>query len=94
MALTSGQTAAVIGAGPAGSAAAAYQQLAPVLCSLPQPVPAFGSPGQQALIRQLLEETDWWPRRLFEELLRQYVPLAHEARQRLFACDDAGQLAI
>ena len=52
----------------------------------------FGSLAQQALIQRLLDESDWWPRRVFDEVLRQSVPGTQEAPQRLFACDDAGQL--
>lgn len=55
-------------------------------------MPEFGSPAQQALIRRLLDESDSWPRRVFDELLRQSFPGTHEARQEMFTCDDAGQL--
>lgn len=81
-------------AGYARSANAAYRVLAPELDPLPRPTPGFGDPAQRALIRRLLKESDWWPRRLFDGMMRAAVAGSDEAGQRMFACDDAGRLVV
>lgn len=70
----------------AAHAAAAYRERLPALLDRATPV---GTDGDAA--RQVLAETDWWPRRLFDQLLREQV---REGDATLFACDDAGQLVV
>ena len=69
----------------------AYRELSSSLRALPRPAPAFGDTGHRRLTQQLLDDSDWWQRRVFDELLRQTAQAAG-VEQRLFACDDAGQL--
>lgn len=76
----------------ADSADPAYRHLAPLLRATPPPVPGFGNPAQQALVARLLNDSDWWPRRVFDELMHQTIGACDATGQRLFACDDAGQL--
>lgn len=77
----------------ARSAQAAFRELAPMLGSIPAPASDHGTPAQQTLIRDLLDDSDWWSRRLFDELMRQGVTGIGDAAHQLFACDDAGGLA-
>lgn len=59
------------------------------LRALPRPTPVFGDPAERLLIQRMLDDTDWWERRVFDELLYR---TAQEAgvEPRLFGCDDAG----
>ncbi|MGB5254545.1 MAG: hypothetical protein WBN68_17695, partial [Sedimenticolaceae bacterium] len=61
------------------------------LRALPGPAPVFGDAAQRRLIQQLLDDSDWWERRVFDAMLRQTAQAAG-VEERLFACDDAGQL--
>ena len=79
-------------AGYAQAAGAAYRALAPTLSALPRPQAHFGDTDQQAVIQRMLDDSDWWARRVFDEMLRQGVPRDQAAGPGLFACDDAGQL--
>ena len=75
----------------AGTAASAYRELLPALQSMPRPVPMYGDPSQRALLRRLLETSDWWDRRVFDEWLRQGLPDDPDDSE-LWGCDDAGRL--
>lgn len=75
----------------ASAARSAYQDLVPALRALPRPIPTYGDPAQQALIEKVLNASDWWERRVFDELLRQIAAEAGVS-QPAFGCDDAGQL--
>lgn len=75
----------------AESAQAAYQKLKPALDELPRPEASYGTAAEAALIQQVIDESDWWQRRVFEELLRGFVAI--ESDDDPFACDDAGHLS-
>jgi hypothetical protein len=55
----------------------------------PPPVSAR-DPQQAELVRDLLAQTDWWPRRVFDAYLRRIAIGNGTDRGELFACDDAG----
>ena len=73
----------------ATTAANAYHELSTALNTATHPVPYFGDTEQQQLVRHLLDHSDWWPRRVFDQLLRDSLPTD---KITLFGCDDAGQL--
>jgi hypothetical protein len=56
----------------------AYQTLLPQLPVLPRPQQFAGDAQQQALIRQLIEGSDWWRRRVLAAWQAETVP-AHSA---------------
>ncbi|MGB5466837.1 MAG: hypothetical protein WBM84_12215 [Sedimenticolaceae bacterium] len=75
----------------AAAAEHAYRARSKALRALPGPAPVFGDAAQRRLIQQLLDDSDWWERRVFDAMLRQTAQAAG-VEERLFACDDAGQL--
>ena len=75
----------------AAAAEHAYRARSQALRTLPRPEPVFGDAAQRRLIQQLLDDSDWWERRVFDALLRQTAEAAG-IEERLFACDDGGQL--
>jgi hypothetical protein len=75
----------------ARAADSAYRGLLPALRSMPRPAPVYGEPAERALIRQVLETSDWWHRRVFDEWLRKGLP-GHPGDSELWGCDDAGRL--
>jgi hypothetical protein len=74
------------------SANAAYRRLMPSLSCFSRPSTAFGNPVEQALIQRLLQESDWWPRRIFDALLLEMIGSPRVGDRSLFACDDSGQM--
>ena len=73
----------------ATTAADAYRELSTPLDTATYPTPYFGDTERHGLIRHLLDHGDWWPRRVFEQLLRDSLPAEQAV---LFGCDDAGRL--
>ncbi len=72
----------------ATTAGHAYRELSTALNTATHPVPYFGDTEQHRLVRHLLDHGDWWPRRVFDQLLRDSLPADKTV---LFGCDDAGQ---
>jgi len=58
--------------------------------NLPQPI--FGSDEELALINQLLNNHDWWTRRVFDALLQQIAGEAYPDHPLLFSCTHKGEL--
>ena len=67
----------------------AYRKLSTALNTATDPTPYFGDTKQHQLVRNLLDPSEWWPRRVFDQLLRDSLPANQIA---LFGCNDAGQL--
>ena len=66
-----------------------YRELSTTLNTTTYPTPYFGDTEQHQLVRNLLDHSEWWPRRVFDQLLRDSLP-ANQVM--LFGCNDAGQL--
>jgi hypothetical protein len=75
----------------AATADRAYREMSEALHTLPRPAPLFGDPAQRRLIQQMLDDGDWWQRRVFDALLLLTAQTAG-VEERRFGCDDAGQL--
>jgi hypothetical protein len=75
----------------AATADRAYCEMSGALYTLPRPTPLFGDTSQRRLIQQMLDDGDWWQRRVFDALLQQTAQTAGIG-QGMFGCDDAGQL--
>lgn len=87
-----GHTAAIKGyRGFAQAAAVAYREAFPVLRRLTIPPVSFSDPQRGPLIKHLLADTDWWPRRVFDAYLRKLVHNDKKGAQDPFGCDDEGQ---
>ncbi|MCP3869620.1 MAG: hypothetical protein GY703_16315 [Gammaproteobacteria bacterium] len=73
----------------AESAGRAYLDVYDSLRMLPRPTPVLSDSAQQQLIQQLLNDSDWWERRVFEQYLH---CIADDAgiEKRLFACAEDG----
>lgn len=77
--------------GYAQAANAAYLGSLPQLRPLPLP-PEVAGDRDRHLIDEVLQGTDWWPRRVFDAFLRGLPEQDGDMPEQLFACDDAGQL--
>lgn len=77
----------------AGVAYDTYREICALLQQLPTPTPAAGNGHVQELIGELLDESDWWCRRVFDEYLRLSLQLPDSQLDPLFECDAEGNLA-
>lgn len=75
----------------AATAGHAYRQWLPLLRTLPRPTPLFGDPAQQAVTQGLLDQSEWWERRVFDAIVQQAAAEGGVPVQS-FGCDDAGRL--
>lgn len=76
----------------AQAAAVAYREIQPELRALPHPAVSAADSRQSALINDLLDQTDWWTRRIFDEYLRGFLHHTVTDRERICGCDSAGGL--
>jgi hypothetical protein len=76
----------------ARAAAVAYREILPELQSLPRPAVSVPDAQQSALINELLDESDWWTRRIFDEYLRGYLHHSRTDMEHIYGCDSAGGL--
>ena len=76
--------------GFADAAMSAYDAHKPVLLTFPAP-PVDTTTQRHDLVSALLRETDWWPRRVFDQALRATVLEADGLNDPVFTCDDAGK---
>lgn len=71
---------------------ACSKSVTPLIESQPLPQPTFGTDTEQALISLLLNDHDWWIRRVFDALLQQTATQAYPDHSSLFSCTEKGQL--
>lgn len=74
----------------AQAALSAYQAYLPRLVDHSRPAPSAADPRQRHLIQDLLEQTDWWTRRIFDHYLRSCLRCGTSDAPHLFGSDDAG----
>ena len=72
----------------AQAAGAAYRDLLPRLLDHPSPDPSIPDPRQGELLNRLLEQTDWWTRRVFDEYLGECVRSDSTDVAELFGSND------
>lgn len=68
------------------------QPIFPPLEQIASPHPVFGTQSEQNLISQLLNENDWWARRVFDALLQEIAVKTYPDHPQLFSCTSQGQL--
>ncbi|MCB1800353.1 MAG: hypothetical protein KDI82_01565 [Gammaproteobacteria bacterium] len=67
----------------------AYGRIAPSLSTVTRPTAMIGDRAQATVVDRVLDDSDWWERRVFDQLLRDHAPVGATP---MFGCDDAGQL--
>lgn len=74
----------------AGAAETAYRQHRTTLRQYPFPPASSGDAAVDATAETVLGETDWWYRRVFDEMLRITARTQGDNGSDPFGCDDAG----
>ena len=74
----------------AHAAVFAYGEHFPMLIDLPRPHVSSSNSNRNVLVKKLLTETDWWPRRVFDEYLRGLILSGNTDSTNLFGTDDSG----
>lgn len=75
----------------AHAAASAYHEYLPRLAELPGPSVRDAERAKGALMSQLLSQTDWWTRRVFDEYLRGLAPRRGNDGSDLFGSENDTQ---
>ena len=71
----------------------AYRALLAELLATAPPSPSVPDPRQGALLEGVLEQTDWWTRRVFDEYLRGCILQDDAEVTDLFGSNDAGSFS-